>query len=81
MAGSADEITPKLLKGELDMAAVPANLASVLYNNTEGKIKILAVNTLGVVYIVEKGNNIQSFEDLKGKTPMQPERVQHLNIP
>lgn len=68
MAGSADEITPKLLKGELDMAAVPANLASVLYNNTEGKIKILAVNTLGVVYIVEKGNNIQSFEDLKGKT-------------
>lgn len=68
MAGSADEITPKLLKGELDMVAVPANLASVLYNNTEGKIKILAVNTLGVVYIVEKGNNIQSFEDLKGKT-------------
>ncbi|NLM72794.1 MAG: ABC transporter substrate-binding protein [Clostridiaceae bacterium] len=68
MAGSADEITPKLIKGELDMAAVPANLASVLYNNTEGKIKILAVNTLGVVYIVEKGNNIQSFEDLKGKT-------------
>ncbi|HHY82667.1 MAG TPA: ABC transporter substrate-binding protein [Clostridiales bacterium] len=68
ISGSADEVTPKLVKGELDMAAVPANLASVLYNNTNGDIKLLAVNTLGVVYIVEKGNEIQSFEDLKGKT-------------
>ena len=50
------------------MAAVPANLASVLYNNTNGEVQILAVNTLGVIYIVEKGNEIQSFEDLKGKT-------------
>jgi NitT/TauT family transport system substrate-binding protein len=50
------------------MAAVPANLASVLYNNTNGEIKLLAVNTLGVVYIVEKGNEINSFMDLKGKT-------------
>lgn len=68
IVGSADEITPKLIKGELDIAAVPANLASVLYNNTEKKIQLLAVNTLGVVYIVEKGEEIQSFEDLKGKT-------------
>lgn len=68
ISGSADEVTPKLVKGELDMAAVPANLASVLYNNTNGEIKLLAVNTLGVVYIVEKGNAVQSFEDLKGKT-------------
>lgn len=68
ISGSADEVTPKLIKGELDMAAVPANLASVLYNNTNGEIQILAVNTLGVIYIVEKGNEIQSFEDLKGKT-------------
>lgn len=68
ISGSADEVTPKLVKGELDMAAIPANLASVLYNNTNGEIKLLAVNTLGVVYIVEKGNIIQSFEDLKGKT-------------
>jgi NitT/TauT family transport system substrate-binding protein len=68
ISGSADEVTPKLIKGELDMAAVPANLASVLYNNTNGEIKLLAVNTLGVVYIVEKGNEINSFMDLKGKT-------------
>jgi NitT/TauT family transport system substrate-binding protein len=68
ISGSADEVTPKLIKGELDMAAVPANLASVLYNKTNGEVKLLAVNTLGVIYIVEKGNDIQSFEDLKGRT-------------
>lgn len=68
ISGSADEVTPKLIKGELDMAAVPANLASVLYNNTNGEVKLLAVNTMGVIYIVEKRNEVQSFEDLKGKT-------------
>ena len=68
LAGSADEITPKLIQGELDIAAVPANLASVLYNNTEGQIKLLAVNTLGVIYIVERGDSIHSVSDLKGKT-------------
>ena len=68
LAGAADEITPKLVKGELDIAAVPANLASVLYNNTEGKIQILAINNLGVLYVVEQGETITSFTDLKGKT-------------
>ena len=55
LAGSADEVTPALIKGELDMACVPANLASVLYNKTKGEIVTLAVNTLGVLYIVEQG--------------------------
>ena len=68
LAGAADEITPKLVKGELDIAAVPAILASVLYNNTEGKIQILAINNLGVLYVVEQGETIKSFADLKGKT-------------
>jgi NitT/TauT family transport system substrate-binding protein len=68
IAGSADEITPLLIKGELDIAAVPANLASVLYNKTEGQIQVLAVNTLGVLYIVERGESISSVADLKGKT-------------
>lgn len=68
IAGSADEITPKLIQGELDMAAVPANLASVLYNNTKGQVQVLAVNTLGVIYICEKGETVNSLEDLKGKT-------------
>ena len=68
LAGSADEVTPKLIRGELDIAAVPANLASVLYNNTNGAIKLLAVNTLGVLYILEKGDSVHSVADLKGRT-------------
>lgn len=68
IAGSADEVTPKLIQGDLDMAAVPANLASVLYNNTKGEVQLLAINTLGVIYICEKGEAIESLEDLKGKT-------------
>ncbi len=68
IAGSADELTPKLIQGELDVAAIPANLASVLYNNTKGAIRLLAINTLGVIYIVENGTAVQSLADLKGKT-------------
>lgn len=68
LAGTADEITPLLIKGELDAACVPANLASVLYNKTEGGIVTLGINTLGVIYVVDKGESVQSFADLKGKT-------------
>ena len=68
LAGAADEVTPSLIKGDLDMACVPANLASVLYNKTEGQIVTLAVNTLGVIYIVENGNAVQAMADLAGKT-------------
>ena len=68
LKGAADEITPLLNKGELDIAAVPANLAATLYNKTEGKITLLAVNTLGVIYITERGETVKSVADLKGKT-------------
>lgn len=68
MAGNADEIAPKLMKGELDIAAIPANLASVLYNNSNGNIKVLAINNLGVLYIVEKGGIVSEISDLAGKT-------------
>ena len=68
IAASADEVTPKLVHGEADIAAVPANLASVLYNKTQGQVEVLAVNTLGVLYIVENGDTVQSVEDLRGKT-------------
>ncbi|MBQ8350417.1 MAG: ABC transporter substrate-binding protein [Clostridia bacterium] len=63
----ADEITPKLIKGELDMAALPANAAATVYGKTDGAITVLAVNTLGVVYVVEKGDSVQSLTDLAGK--------------
>ena len=68
LAGSADEVTPALIKGELDMACVPANLAAVLYGKTNGEIEVLAVNTLGVLYVVENGESVQSIKDLAGKT-------------
>ena len=66
--GAADEIVPKLIKGNLDMAAIPANLAATLYQKTNGGIQVLAVNTLGVLYVVEKGDTVHSFADLKGRT-------------
>lgn len=68
IAAAVDEVTPKLVQGQVDIAAVPANLASVLYNNTEGKVEVLAVNTLGVIYIVESGDTVSEIGDLKGKT-------------
>ena len=66
--GTADEIVPLLTKGELDMAAIPANLAATLYQKTQGGIQVMAVNTLGVLYVVEKGDTIHSVADLKGRT-------------
>jgi len=70
LAGSADEITPKFIQGQIDIAAVPINLASVLYNKTNGALQLIAVNALGVLYIVEKGDTIHSLADLKGQTIM-----------
>lgn len=69
VAGAADELTPGIVQGNIDIACVPANLASVLYNKTEGGVRVLAINTLGVLYIVENGEpTITSPADLKGKT-------------
>lgn len=66
--GTADEVSTGLIQGKLDMAAIPCNLAAVLYQKTEGAIQIAAINTLGVLYIVETGETIQSVEDLREKT-------------
>lgn len=63
-----DAVTGKLINGELDIAAVPVNLASVLYNKTEGNIVMIAVNTLGVLYVLEDGETVNSMADLAGKT-------------
>lgn len=67
LAGTPDELVGKVVNGEFDFACVPSNLASVLYNKTEGKIQLAAVNTLGVLYVLENGDTIHSIEDLKGK--------------
>lgn len=66
--GTADAITPLLIRGELDIAMVPCNLASVLINRTEGALQIAAINTLGVLYVLENGDSVQSVSDLAGKT-------------
>jgi len=69
LAGSADELTPKILKGELDIIAAPINLAAVLSAKSNGAVQVLGINVLGVLYIVEKGEiTVNSLEDLKGKT-------------
>lgn len=65
---SADEIVPKIVRGEIDIAAVPPNLSSVIYNSTQGGVQVIAVSTLGMMYIVENGETIASLEDLRGKT-------------
>ena len=65
---SADEATPLIAKSEVDVAAVPANLASVLYNKTEGGVRVIAVNTLGVLYVCELGDEVKTVSDLRGRT-------------
>ena len=67
VAGAADEITAGILKGDYPLAAIPCNLASVLYNKSDGGITMLGINTLGVLYIVETGDTIKSVTDLKGR--------------
>ncbi len=68
VAAAATDITAKFLKGEINIASVPTNVAATLYNKSEGKVRMLAVNTNGVLSILEKGDTIKSIADLKGKT-------------
>jgi NitT/TauT family transport system substrate-binding protein len=68
LAGTPDEAAAKFISKEADIAAVPVNLASVLYNKTEGQAVMLAVNTLGVLYVLESGSEVSSIQDLSGKT-------------
>ena len=67
IVNSVDEIVPKIVNKDVDMAAVPSNMASVLYNKTKGNVDTLAINTLGILYIVENGNSVKNISDLKGK--------------
>ena len=65
---SPDALNPRIISGEVDVVAVPVNLASVLYNKLDGDISVLAVSTLGVLYVVEAGSEVNSVADLAGKT-------------
>lgn len=69
METAPDVMAPKLLNGEVDIATLPVNMGSVLFNKSDGKVVMLDASTLGVLYILEKGDmNIKSIDDLKGKT-------------
>ncbi len=68
LVGAPDEIVAGIGSGNLDIACIPANLGATLYNNTSGAVQVLAVNVLGVLYIVENGESVQSPADLAGKT-------------
>ncbi len=68
MAAAADELLASMVSGDLDIALLPANVASVLYNKTEGTIQVIDINTLGVLYLVSGDSSIRSWADLAGKT-------------
>lgn len=68
IAAAADEFTASLVKGDVQIAALPSNAAATLYNKSEGKLQVLGINTLGVLYILDTGDSVKSVADLKGKT-------------
>lgn len=68
MTGAADELVGKIASGDLDIALIPANVASVLYTKTQKNVTVLDINTLGVLYVVASDDSIASVADLKGKT-------------
>ena len=68
LAGAPDVLQTALINSELDMAALPTNVAAVLNAKTEGNVQILAVNTLGVIYLMSNDDTIKTVADLKGKT-------------
>jgi NitT/TauT family transport system substrate-binding protein len=68
ISSAPDEVVAKVINGEVDIAAVPTNLAATLYNKTNGNVQIAAVNTLGNLYILTNGVTITQLSDLEGKT-------------
>jgi NitT/TauT family transport system substrate-binding protein len=68
IAGSPDDILPGVIQGDYDIALVPSNSASVLYNKTEGGVTVIDINTLGVLYAITGDSSVTSVSDLAGKT-------------
>ncbi|MBQ9059077.1 MAG: ABC transporter substrate-binding protein [Atopobiaceae bacterium] len=66
-AGAADEVVSAVSSGSVDIAAVPSNLASTLYNKTQGGVQMIAVNTYGSLYLLERGETVSSLADLSNK--------------
>ena len=68
ISGAPDQVLPLVIQGETDIALVPSNVASVLYNKTSGGIRVIDVNTLGVLSVVTGDVSVEQFEDLAGHT-------------
>ena len=68
----ASLINAALIQGSIDIAALPTNAAAAVFNKSEGAVQLLALNTRGVLYLLDNGNGITSFEDLRGKTVYVP---------
>ena len=68
LAAAPAEVNALVISGQVDIASVPINVGSVLYNKTEGGVKALALTTRGMLYLLEKGDTIHSVADLEGKT-------------
>ena len=68
MVTDASELAAQMVSGDLDIALVPANLASILYQKTKQGVEVIDINTLGVLYVAAADDSIQSIADLKGKT-------------
>ncbi|MBQ9002639.1 MAG: ABC transporter substrate-binding protein, partial [Eggerthellaceae bacterium] len=68
ISGTADEVLPKLIQGNVDIALIPANAAATVYAKTNGAISVIDVNTLGVLYAVSGDSSLGNIADLAGKT-------------
>lgn len=68
LAAAPEELVGTVVSGNYDIAALPTNLAAVLYQRTKGAVQMLAINTLGVLYVLEKGDTVHTAQDLQGKT-------------
>lgn len=68
LAGAPDVVVAAVVSGNADIACVPTNMAATLYNKTKGGIRLLALNTLGVLYILDNSGSVQNVQDLAGKT-------------
>ncbi len=68
METAADTLLTMMVQKELDIALVPANVASVLYNKTQGEVVAIDINTLGVLYMISGDEGLVELSDLKEKT-------------
>lgn len=72
MVTAADELTGLVASGDVDIALLPANVAAILYQKTQGGISVIDINTLGVLYLVSADTSVSSMEQLRGRTVYLP---------